>query len=76
MDRGLIKSFEIKFKSAFRNLKSAILLCAVLFALCGSVDAQQAGRVARIGFLDDSIASRSAVLVEVFWQEMRKLGLG
>ena len=34
MDRGLIDSFEIKFKSAFRNLKSAILLCAMLFALC------------------------------------------
>ena len=32
MDRGLIDAFEIKFKSAFRNLKSAILLGAMLFA--------------------------------------------
>jgi hypothetical protein len=39
MDRGLIDSFEIKLKTGFRNLKSAILLCALLFALC--VDAQQ-----------------------------------
>ena len=44
MDRGLIDSFEIKFKFAFRNLKSAILQCAMLFALCFSVGAQQPGK--------------------------------
>ena len=33
MDRGFIDAFEIKFKSAFRNLKSAILLGALLLAL-------------------------------------------
>jgi putative tryptophan/tyrosine transport system substrate-binding protein len=49
-------------------------LSAMLFALCGSVEAQQAGKVFRIGFLDGSTASGSAVLVEVFRQEMRKLG--
>ena len=34
MDRGLIDSFEIKLKSGFRNLKSAILLraCSLRFA--------------------------------------------
>ena len=53
---------------------TVVALSAMLFALFGSVDAPQAGRVARIGFLDDSTASGSAVLVEVFWQEMRKLG--
>ena len=47
MDRGLIDIFEIKFKSAFRNLKSAILLCAMLLALCFSVEAQQAKKVHR-----------------------------
>ena len=51
-----------------------LTLCAMLFALCPSAEAQQAGRVARVGFLDDSTASGSAVLVEVFWQELRKLG--
>ena len=45
MDRGLIDSFEIKFKSAVRNLKSAILLCALLLALCVSADAQQPTKV-------------------------------
>jgi putative ABC transport system substrate-binding protein len=49
-------------------------LCAMLFALCGSVDAQQAGKIFRIGFLDGSNASGSAVLVDAFRQEMRKLG--
>jgi ABC-type uncharacterized transport system substrate-binding protein len=51
MDRGLIGSFKTKFKSAFRNLKSAILPCAVLFLLCLPVAAQQPGKVYRIGFL-------------------------
>jgi putative tryptophan/tyrosine transport system substrate-binding protein len=74
MDRGLIDSFEIKFKSAFRNLKSAILICAMLCGLCFSAEAQQSGKVFRIGFLDPSNASGMAVLLEAFRQEMRKLG--
>ncbi len=36
--------------------------------------AQQAGKIFRIGFLDPSTASGSAGLLEVFRQEMRKLG--
>jgi putative ABC transport system substrate-binding protein len=46
----------------------------MLFALCGAVDAQQPGKVPRIGFLDSSTASGSAVLVEAFRQELSKLG--
>ena len=49
-------------------------LCAVLFTLCGSVDAQQTGKVARIGLLDSSTASGMAVLLDVFRQELTKLG--
>ena len=49
-------------------------LCAMLLALCGSVDAQQTGKIYRIGFLDSGTASGSAVLVEVFRQELSKLG--
>jgi hypothetical protein len=30
MGRGLINSFEIKSRTAFRNLKSAILLCPAM----------------------------------------------
>jgi ABC-type uncharacterized transport system substrate-binding protein len=52
-----------------------IVAIVVALTVCGArVESQQAGRVARIGFLDDSTASGSAVLLEVFWQEMRKLG--
>jgi putative tryptophan/tyrosine transport system substrate-binding protein len=36
--------------------------------------AQPTGKIFRIGFLDVSTASSSAVLLEVFRQEMRKLG--
>jgi putative ABC transport system substrate-binding protein len=36
--------------------------------------AQQPGKIFRIGFLDPSTASSSAVLVEAFRQELRKLG--
>src|SRR5262249_2070615 len=37
-------------------------------------EAQQTGKVPRIGFLDNSTASGSAVLVDAFRQEMSKLG--
>ena len=50
MDRGLIDAFEIKLKSALRNFKSAILLSAMLLALCSSVEAQQA-KVYRVGVI-------------------------
>ena len=46
----------------------------MLFALCFSAQAQQTSKVARIGFLDTSTASGSAVLVEAFRQELTKLG--
>ena len=38
------------------------------------VDAQQTGKIFRIGFLDGSTAAGSAVLVEAFLQELTKLG--
>ena len=51
-----------------------LALCAMLFALCVPVQAQQAGKILRIGFLDNSTASGSAVRVEAFRQELSKLG--
>ena len=51
-----------------------LALCAMLFALCGSADAQQTGKIFRIGFLDTSTASGIAVLSEAFRQELSKLG--
>src|SRR5215831_10481754 len=49
-------------------------LFAMLVALCFPANAQQVGKVFRIGFLDSSTASGSAVLVDAFRQELRKLG--
>ena len=49
-------------------------LCAMLIALCAPADAQQKDKIFRIGFLDPGNASGSAVVVDVFRQELRKLG--
>src|SRR5215468_9447764 len=51
-----------------------LTLCAMLFAFCGPVDAQQPGKIFRIGFLDNTTASGMAVLRDAFRQELSKLG--
>jgi putative tryptophan/tyrosine transport system substrate-binding protein len=51
-----------------------LALSAMLFALGSSAEAQQTGKVPRIGFLDASTASGNAILVEPFRQELSKLG--
>ena len=51
-----------------------LTLCAMLFVLCSSADAQQAGKIFRIGFLDASTESGSTVLAEPFRQELTRLG--
>src|SRR5215831_17215661 len=56
-----------------RKLRS-FALCAMLFALCASAEAQQSGKIFRIGILDSSTASGSAILWEAFQQELRKFG--
>ena len=57
-----------------QNKITVLMLCAVIFVLCSSADAQQTGKVFRIGFLDGSTASGMAVLAEAFRQELSKLG--
>jgi putative ABC transport system substrate-binding protein len=51
-----------------------LALCSMLLAPCSSAQAQQSTKVPRIGFLDASTASGSAVLVDAFRQELSKLG--
>ncbi len=51
-----------------------LALGVLLYALCSSADAQQTGKIPRIGYLDNSTTSGSAVLVEAFRQELNKLG--
>jgi putative tryptophan/tyrosine transport system substrate-binding protein len=53
---------------------SSILVVAVLLVLGVTAEAQQTGKVLRMGFLERSTASGSAVLWEAFRQEMHKLG--
>jgi putative tryptophan/tyrosine transport system substrate-binding protein len=53
---------------------TVLALGALLFALGGSVDAQQTGKIFRIGFLDVSTASGMAVLLDAFRQELSKIG--
>ena len=50
------------------------LLVSLALASVHLAEAQQAGKIFRIGFLDNSTASGSAVLVEAFRQELSKLG--
>ena len=60
-----------------KNMKKRItlwLLATLFLANVSLAEAQQAGKIIRIGYLDASTASGSAVLVDAFRQEMSKLG--
>jgi putative ABC transport system substrate-binding protein len=58
-------------------MKSKFLFClltTILLTTAPVVDAQQTGKLFRIGFLDSSTASGMAGLLEAFRQELHKLG--
>src|SRR5262245_261094 len=60
-----------------KNMKKRInlwLLATLFLANVSLAEAQQIGKVPRIGFLDNSTASGMAVLVDAFRQELSKLG--
>ena len=60
--RGILPTIENP-KSKIQNVVVGVFALAVAFALCGpGADAQQTGKVLRIGVLDPSTASGSAVL--------------
>ena len=63
-------------RRSIQNLKwLGLSIIAFMLVVAGAVaQAQQTAKLFRIGFLDSSTASGSAVLVEAFRQEMRKLG--
>jgi putative ABC transport system substrate-binding protein len=48
-------------------------LCAILFALCQSAEAQQPGKAVRIGYLDSSMAAGSAEVLDAFRRQMTQL---
>ena len=53
---------------------TVLTLCAVLFALCFSAEAQQPKKVPRIGYLSAASHSAIAARVEAFRQGLRELG--
>ena len=72
----ILMSLSANPKSVIQNPKwLGIVALVVIFITCGAVaSAQQTGKIFRIGFLDTSTASGSAVLVEALQQELGKLG--
>src|SRR5262249_41975101 len=52
----------------------SITLCAMLFALCHIVEAQQPKKVARICYLGGADASTSAILAKPFRERLREIG--
>jgi len=57
-----------------RKTIGVVWLVALALASFRLAEAQQTGKVARIGYLDPSTASGSAVLIDSFRQELNKLG--
>jgi putative tryptophan/tyrosine transport system substrate-binding protein len=57
-----------------KNVWSLFFVATALLTLEVAAEAQQTGKIFRIGFLDPSTASGSAVLVDAFRQELSKLG--
>jgi putative ABC transport system substrate-binding protein len=51
-----------------------LALCAMLFALCFSAQAQQPAKILRIGYLSSDSPSTIAVRIEAFRQGLRELG--
>src|SRR5262245_62450004 len=71
-----LESFSDNLKSKIENPKWwGIFAIAFAFAFSGVVaEAQQHGKIFRIGYLDSSTASGRMVILDVFRPEMNKLG--
>src|SRR5580765_2847960 len=59
---------------AMRKAVLSIMFVVMLLAVAVMADAQQPGKIFRIGFLDPSTASGTAVMVDAFRQELSKHG--
>jgi putative ABC transport system substrate-binding protein len=53
---------------------TVVTLCAMFFALCMSAEAQQSGKVPRVGYLITSSPSAIAPRMDAFQQGLRELG--
>jgi len=74
--KQLSDSCSDNLKSAIQNRKwVGLSLIAFVFVVVGAAaEAQQQGKIPRIGYLDSTTAAGSAVRREAFWQDLRKLG--
>jgi putative tryptophan/tyrosine transport system substrate-binding protein len=71
------KRREARGDSEKKNMKKRItlwLLVTLFLANVSLADAQQTGKILRIGFLSPSTASGNTVLIDAFLQEISKLG--
>jgi ABC-type uncharacterized transport system substrate-binding protein len=59
---------------ADKSSKAIVVLCAMLVALCSSVEAQQQKKIPRIGFLGAASASANSARLKAFEQGLRELG--
>jgi putative ABC transport system substrate-binding protein len=73
MKRGKRREARGEKKNMKKRITLWLLATLFLANVSLAVDAQQTGKVPRIGFLDNSTASGRAVLVEAFRQELSKL---
>ena len=53
---------------------TVLTLCAMLFAFCSSIEAQQPTKIPRIGYLTGATPDGQAARVEAFRQGLRELG--
>src|SRR5262249_30965182 len=73
--KNSIPATPVGTRLSFFRAEVFSMLIVFILGLCSEVaQAQQAGKIFRIGFLDGSTASGNAGLVEVFRQELIKLG--
>src|SRR5262249_26013806 len=63
-----------KIREKMKMKITVLAFGAMLFALCSSADAQQTGKIFRIGFLAASTASGNTGPLDTFRQEMHKFG--
>ena len=78
MRRGTCQASSDKWieveKKRMKEKIRVLTLCTMLLALCATAEAQQAGKVSRIGYLTSSSLSSQLYRHEAFRQGLRELG--
>ena len=73
-----VETMRLRALLQYSNTPTTIILylalCALLFALCASAEAQEPAKVPRIGFQLDAPAATAAARIEAFRQGLRELG--